>query len=191
MCRVHREDYEPNQFNPGKGSRSRFAPLIDPRDPSRSPIPTLYLARTVSGALSESVFHDVPVRGPDKRILVSRLAGQVLSMVRPRRGLDVALLAGPGLMRLDLERTDLIDTDPSVYPDTAEWALAIHDCPSAPEGLMWMARHDERSTAVVLFGDRVPADDLELVLPPIPLWEGPGLEFVEVYAEAADVAVVR
>lgn len=188
LFRVHRASRGSATFNPGLGDPSRFAPL---RDGARM-VPTMYAAETVDAALSESVFHDVPVRGPGKRIIVARLSGMVLSPIAVDDPLDLVDLAGPGLTRLGLRRAELIDTGRGAYPDTVRWALALHDCPRAPAGITWMSRHDDRARATLIFGDRVKPLAFSLRTPvPIPLWTGDGLDLVLDFADRAGIDVIR
>jgi hypothetical protein len=185
LYRVHPAVRSPTAFNPGLGRPTRFAPL---RDATRV-IPTLYLGETIEGTLSESVFHDVEPRGPKKLVYRSRLRGLAVSRVLAETG-HHAMLEGPGLMRLGLRRREIIDTSKDMYPRTIPWALALHDCPAGPAGLVWRARHDDRSRAYVLFED---AGDLLLAdpdYPTLPLWEGAGLAAVLEFAEMAKIDIV-
>ena len=61
----------------------------------------------------------------------------------------------------------------AAYDETARWAEAIHRCHLGLHGLAWMSRHQDRETAMVLFGDRVDEADFE-VGAPVPLDGGPG-----------------
>lgn len=189
LFRVHAAHRDATGFNPGMGAPGRFHPLLagDPQ----AVVPTLYAASTIPGALSESIFHDVPYRGPAKRILVSRLQGVVLSAVFVSHSLRVALLAGAGLRRLGVRRRDLIEGGPRTYPRTVGWAAALHDAAPQPEGLTWMSRQDDAARAYILFGDRVPDAGLVAITAPQPLATGIGLDLVEQAASDAGIAVVR
>ncbi len=188
IVRVHRTSRSANVFNPGLGSPSRFGPVhrLD-----GSPIPTLYAATTVAGALSESVFHDVPYRGRGKRILVARLAGLAMSTLIVDEPMRLALAAGLGLRRLGVRRRDLIESGPATYAQTAAWALAIHGSPAAPSGLLWTSRQDDTARALVLFEDRVPRAALRVASAPVPLDSGPGLALVDDAATLAGITVIR
>lgn len=188
LVRVHSLSRSAADFNPGLGRPSRFAPLHLANGDS---IPTLYAATTMAGALSESVFHDVPYRGRGKRILVSRLTGLALSTLIVDRPLRLAHLAGLGLRRLGVRRRDLIETGPRSYSRTAEWAVALHASPPAPSGLAWVSRQDDTASAILLFGDRIPAGSLRVASAPVPLDQGPGLALVDDAATLAATTVVR
>lgn len=189
MFRVHGPTRRATEFNPGRGAPSRFAPLRSGRPPVV--VPTLYASATIPGALSESVFHDVPYRGTAKRILVSRLDSIVLSALAVMNPLSVALIAGPGLRRIGVRRRDIIDGGPATYGDTVRWAAALHDSPPKPAGLTWMSRQDDTARAFLLFGDRLNDDDLMSLTPPIALAASPGLDLVEQAASDAGITVIR
>jgi hypothetical protein len=189
LFRVHAAHRVPSAFNPGLGRPGRFHPF---RTASSSElVPTLYASATIAGALSESVFHDVPYKGRAKRILVTRLHGLVLSVVVVTSPLSLTQLAGPGLRRLGVRRRDLIDGGPATYDLTAAWAGALHACAAKPAGLMWMSRHDDTSEAYVLFGDRVGDDEVAAAPGSLPLASGDGLALVEEAAAAAGIVVAR
>ena len=188
LVRVHSIGRQADRFNPGLGHLSRFAPL---HRMDGTAIPTLYLATTVAGALSESVFHDVPFSGRGKRILVSRLRGLAMSTVIVEKPIPLALLAGLGLRRIGVRRRDLIESGPSAYRLTSAWALALYGCANAPAGLLWVSRQDDTARALVLFGDRVAAGSLGIASEPVPLDVGPGLAVVDDAATIARITVVR
>jgi hypothetical protein len=185
---VHSIARSADTFNPGVGRPSRFAPL---HRNDGTAIPTLYGATTVAGALSESVFHDVPYRGRGKRIFASRLNGLALSTLIVTEPIRLAHLAGLGLRRLGVRRRDIIESGPGSYAETAAWALALYACAVAPSGLLWVSRQDDTANALVLFGDRLPAASLQVVSSPVPLDVGPGLALVDDAATLGAITVVR
>jgi len=188
VVRVHSATRSADAFNPGLGSPSRFAPL---RRADGTSIPTLYAATTVAGALSESVFHDVPYRGRGKRILAGRLTGLALSTLIVAEPIRLALLAELGLRRLGVRRRDLIDSGPGTYGESAAWALALYRCPAAPAGLLWTSRQDDTASALLTFGDRIAGSTLLVASDPVPLNVGPGLALVDDAATLAAITVVR
>jgi hypothetical protein len=188
IVRCHRLGHAATEFNPGRGDPGRFHPL--PADGGW--VPTVYGSDTEDGALSETVFHDVPVKGPARRILVSRLLDRVVSTVLPLRDLSLVQLHGYGLRRLGVRRRELIETEADQYHRTVLWARALHLWPGRADGLVWVSRQHDTSRAAVLFGDRVDADrDLRQDGMSLPLGWGSGLERVLVAAEAAGITVVR
>jgi hypothetical protein len=154
-------------------------------------MPTLYGADSFEGALSETVFHDVPVAGPDKRVLISSLVPWLHSTIAPVRALRLADVSGFGLRRIGTTRTALIDAPASEYPATAQWARALYSCPQEPDGIIWISRQYDRAAAMILFGRRVSRRELRLIEPPRPLGIGDGLDDVRSAAEAAGILVVE
>jgi len=76
------------------------------------------------------------------------------------RELKLADLSSVALRKLGAQCKQLIDTEKDRYPATRQWAQAIHrQCPQA-QGLCWISRQDDTARAVVLFGDRIPAEAL-------------------------------
>jgi hypothetical protein len=188
LFRVHTARLPADRFNPGRGARARFSPL---HLPDGTAIPTLYAAATIMGALSETVFHDVPYRGRGKRILASRLAGLAISSLEITQPISVARLAGVGLRRLGVRRRDLIESGVTAYPMTASWAPALHECQGAPAGLLWTSRQDDTASALVLFGDRVAPEAVTVSFGPVALDAGAGLALVDDAASLAAITVFR
>jgi hypothetical protein len=82
---------------------------------------------------------------------------------------DIALadLSATASRRIGIKRNQLIDTEKDSYPETRAWAQAIHaQCPDV-EGLCWISRQDDRSRALMLFGDRVEKDLLQQASGPL------------------------
>ncbi|WP_378144470.1 RES family NAD+ phosphorylase [Cnuibacter sp. UC19_7] len=152
LYRVHRNTREGTVFNPGVGSRTRFAFFGDP------PVPSLYAADTEIAALAETLLHDIPVTGG--LLPLDSYAPYVLSLIRPRRPLRLASFLGTGLRRLRVGASDLTTTEASEYPRTVRWAEAAHA--AGFDGVAYMSRQMNTSRAVALFGDRVTSSDLEV-----------------------------
>lgn len=186
LIRCHNVCFGATEFNPGIGS-GRFHPItgLDGR-----PIPTLYGADSAAGALSETVFHDVPVRGPERSILRTVLRTLLLSSVTPGRDLILAQLHGFGLGRLGVTRAELIDSAADHYERTAAWARALHQGNPRLDGLAWVSRQYDDAHAVVLFGDRVGRGDLTVDEPPLALYSGLGFDVVQDAAEKAGILVL-
>jgi hypothetical protein len=153
-------------------------------------VATLYAADEAAGAISETVFHDVPVDNPNKRVRKSRFDTVLLSTLAPKRDLRLVRLHGHGFHRLNVSRAKLIESEADRYPQLAPWGQALHDCPANADGLLWRSRHYDDSYACLLFGDRVGRRELEVVAPSLPLVLGRGLELVEQLAEDAEITLV-
>ena len=168
----------PGRFHPFKPAGKRKA------------LPVLYGADTLEGAISETVFHDVPVRGT-KIVDATKFQHRMAVTLSPTRELRLADLTGPGLGRIGVSRPELIDSGPRSYGQTAIWARAIHAHAEHLDGLLWVSRQYDRSRALVLFGDRVdpaeiPQDPLSV---PLPLRIGSGLEHVLTMADDALITI--
>lgn len=167
--RVHPKKYRANEFNKSAGGDARFSPI---HQSNGQVIPVLYAASSLSGALMETVLHDVPTP-PNEYILdLDALRDQnlVVSSFRPKQRLKVVDLSTKGLKRLGLERTDLVDTSVTEYSRTRQWAEWLHaNC--AGSGLLWTSRQDDTARATVLFGDRTSESALSVTLDRQPLSE--------------------
>lgn len=160
LNRVHSEDYEGDEFNPGLKGNARFSPICNAEG---DPIPTLYAADTFEAALMESVFHDVPHTPGFKQFDKRKLAGQEHSTVQTTQDLKLADLSSKPLRKLGVTRKQLIDTEKDQYPQTREWAEAIHTQDPDIQGLYWTSRQDDSARAVMLFGDRISKGVLQQV----------------------------
>jgi RES domain len=186
MYRVHHVQYGATEFNPGFGG-GRFHPI---RSAASASIPTIYGSSSIDGALSETVFHDVPVSGAAKQISQSALIPLLLCTLAPKRALHLIEIKGFGLQKLGLTRSQLIDTNADRYTAARRWAEALFEREPAADGLIWMSRQHDASEAVVLFGGRVVRSDLEVIEAPRGLYP-PSLGWLEVEraAEAAGIMV--
>jgi hypothetical protein len=186
LIRCHNARFGPASFNPGMGS-GRFHPFDDFHG---NVVPVFYAAEDPDGALAETVFHDVPARGPRKRIRKSSLKPLVLSTVTCSRDLKLAQLFGFGLRRLGITRRELIEARGQQYPRTAAWARALHAGGERIDGLVWVSRQNDGARSVVLFGDRVPSGILRSVGVSLPLQDGPGFDLVRSAADRAGILIL-
>jgi hypothetical protein len=188
IVRCHNVKIGATEFNTTTASR-RFRPVLSSHDI----VPTIYGAESGAGALSETVFHDVPIRGPARRIQRKSLIHLVLSTIVATRELRLAELHGAGLGRLNVTHAELIETSANQYPRTALWAQALHDRRDSFDGLVWRSRQFNDSLALMLWGDRVSRfDDLQFHPDesPLPLIAGPGLEMVQRLADDSGITVI-
>jgi RES domain len=157
MYRVHETVYAVNEFNPSPKGNARFSPILDP---SGKVIPTLYAATTPRGALMESVFRDVPYRAGFKHVDRKRLEGRTCSTLLFQTNFQLLDLSKVALRGLGIPPRRLIDTTKAHYPLTRGWAEQVYAAHARVQGFLWSSRQDDRSLAVVLFGNRVQASDL-------------------------------
>jgi hypothetical protein len=187
--RCYEVNYGAPQFSGGDPAhRGRFHPFTSVA--TAAAVEVLYGADDVDGALSETVFHDVPVRG-DKRVPYAKLVHRLVVELVATRDLVLVDLTSPGLSRLRLSRGELIESDARSYPQTAAWARALHGHPEHVDGLTWVSRQHDTSRALVLFGDRVQLSQLEAApgAVPLALGAGAGLDAVCEAANRADITV--
>lgn len=187
IVRCHDSRFGATEFNPGVG-RGRFHPF---RTAAGETVPTLYGATSLNGALSETVFHELPIRGPFRTILRPGLKPMLVSTVVAVRELRLAQLHGFGLRRLGISRAELIESDPARHGETVRWAQALHACNDRIDGLVWVSRQYDTAFALVLFGDRVVRKDLKVTEPPLPLYVGSGFDGVQEAAEQAGITVLE
>lgn len=188
FLRCHHIETGATEFNATAVSR-RFRPVID----DGQPVATIYGADLEQGALSETVFHDVPVRGSARRVQRRTFIHQVLSAVRPTRQLRLIRLHGAGLTRLQVTHGELVESSAQHYPRTARWAQALYDCDPGFDGLIWRSRQFNDSYALVLWDGRVRRfDHLEFdrTRAPLPLYVGAGLSKVQQHADECGITVV-
>ena len=181
LWRVHPTSYRATQFNPNNRGDARFSPI---KRSDGTPIPVLYGASTLVGAMMETVFHDVPTPPGGYILDIDSLREQnlVVSRIRPKRRLQTIDLSAKGLKRLGLHRTELIDTPVTAYPRTREWAAWFHTATPA-SGLLWMSRQDDAARAAALFGDRIPESAFNIEVDREPLCQD---EHLDVLLELAE-----
>jgi hypothetical protein len=186
LVRCHKSHFGATEFNPGVGL-GRFHPFADRGGHG---VPTIYGASTLDGAFSETLFHNVPVRGPGKAIRRSSLTAMLVSVLVPLRDLTLVQLHGHGLRRLEVSRAELIESNSEHYPQTVRWAQALHAARERIDGLVWVSRQHDTAFALVLFGDRVRRADLDVIEPPLPLYLGDGFDEVQRAAGEAGVTIL-
>lgn len=190
IVRCHNVAMGATEFNTTLASR-RFRPF---HDSAGAVVATIYGADLIEGALSETVFHDVPVRGPGRRILRKALVPMMLSTVMPARNLRLVELHGAGLARLGVTHGELIESSSRQYPRTALWGEALYDHADRFDGLIWRSRQFNDSLALMLWGNRVDRfADLQAHpdTAPVPLFAGDGFEAVQELADAVKITIVQ
>ncbi len=188
IVRCHNIEMGATEFNTTDVSR-RFRPVKD----ATGTAPTIYGADLEQGALSETVFHDVPVRGKARRIQRRALMHMVLSTIVPTRQLRLVRLHGAGLTRLKVSHGNLIETGSRQYPRTAVWGQALYDCAQLFDGLIWRSRQFNDSYALMLWAGRVERFKhlkFDPTQPPLPLFVGEGLEKVQQHAGDCEITVI-
>jgi RES domain len=144
-----------DEFNPGYGD-ARFSPVDDPVTGDR--LPSMYLAASPTGALLETVFHDVHHQS-SRTIYERDLRGKLLAHVRTPARATVFDLRDPELRRLGLHRDAVVATSAEHYPCTRRLAVAaLAGTPAkTAQGIIWHSRQAELATVepvevLVVFG---------------------------------------
>ncbi|TMD15242.1 MAG: RES domain-containing protein, partial [Chloroflexi bacterium] len=186
LIRCHKLRHRPQDFVPCQGD-GRFSPLVT----QGKCVPTMYTASSLEGAVYETAFHDVPLTGLDRVVLMSDLRQFGLTVVQVRRNIRLAELRGPGLVRLGLERQQLIDTPATQYPRTRAWAQALYTAQNGIDGLIWTSRRDDRAEALILFDlDRIAPGMVVPAGPTLPLGLEPMLSRVYQMCEDSRILLV-
>jgi RES domain len=187
VVRCHSVRFGATEFNPGSGC-GRFHPFAGLA--GKETVPVLYAADDLDGCLSETIFHDVPVSGPGKRVGRFALEEMVVSTLTCERELTLVQLSGFGLRRLGVSRLELIESGAEDYRETAAWARSLHASSRTIDGLIWVSRQKDDSRALVLFGDRVARSSLRIDRHPLALYVSPGFDEVQRAAGKAGILIL-
>ena len=116
----------------------------------------------MEAAIHETVFHDVPLTAGIKTVPRGAVESRRHSTLLVRRPVRLASLRAPDLMKWGVRRDSLLGGHPTCYDRTVLWAKAIHDQHDI-DGLIWTSIRCDPAAAILLFGDRVAAGDLQVV----------------------------
>lgn len=139
--RIHQLKHGPLFF--GRSGDNRF-------DAPAAQFGVLYVGKDERCAFIETFGHETGVRVVEQ----AELARRGLARVVPRRSLRLVNLAGAGLARLG---ADARLTTGESYDPPHRWALAIHEHPKKPDGIVYTSRHDPSRLCAAIF-DRASAD---------------------------------
>lgn len=111
--RCYDANYGSREFYAGtKAPRGRFHPTdSSAATPVATTVPVLYGASDLTGALSETIFHDIPVLGI-KQVPHAKLIHRLAVQLETGRDLRLIDLTSAGLSRLGVSRPQLIESDP-------------------------------------------------------------------------------
>jgi hypothetical protein len=175
----------------------RFSPV---RDRNSRRVPVLYAGGDVGCALGETVFHDL---GDDpsspaevfRADLLALRAGTIAVAIE----CQMADLTDDALVGYGYRRDEVIDTAVNGYPITRRWGQHAWETTSC-SGLVWNSRRSPGRLSFMLFIDPPRAADreralscrrqLDIVSPPIPLYDGDGLAAVMEAAAERNVTVI-
>lgn len=174
IVRVHSLARSPSAFNPDPGL-ARFRPV---NNPTGALVATLFGGEAVEAAFAETVFHDL-VPAARRSLSFARIEQRAVSWFQLTRDLRLGQLHGFGLLRAGVKASELTDTPPRTYRQTARWGQAIYEHPERVDGIAWMSRQFNSQRALMLWGDRVSEADIGFRSgSTLPLFMGAGLELV-------------
>jgi hypothetical protein len=153
IYRIHSAKFTAAEFNPGIGG-ARFSPMSNG-------VSTLYGGVNSGVAVMETIFHDLPTPSVDTPFDLGKLEGLAYSVMTPRDNLYLVDLNPKTLRKMGVKRADLLDSSADQYLFTREYSLAIHQAYPAAQGLQWSSKQ-HGDTALMLFGDRVKVEQLEV-----------------------------
>lgn len=162
LHRIHLDAFGPTEFNGTDKGSARFSPI---RDASGGIIPTIYAAETFECSVCEIILRcpDTPPRtrtsvAPRDIVHPSDHKSRVHSQIRTMHDLNLVSITSTGQRKIGVHDNALLAGPKSTYSVTQSWAERIYaTCPSA-QGLYYISYQYGPKFAVVLFGDRVPAD---------------------------------
>lgn len=157
--RIHPVRYASTEFNATGKGHARFSPLVQP---DGTIIATMYGADTFRAAAMETVFHDLPDDIAHFIFDYKKLHSMALSVIEPMRDLQLLELSAVGLKPMRLKRADIVESPPSLYWQTQQYALGWHNRFPNIDGLYWISKQDGDGPACMLFGDRVSVGDLAI-----------------------------
>lgn len=161
VYRVYDGTWGYDEPNPGFGD-ARFSPFDASSDGHR--VSTLYAAETETGALLETVFHEVHQDG-GRIVYDSSLREQLLAHVKIPAPLRLVDLRDAFLARASIDRSQLVSSPAEHYPCTRRIARHIYDTYAESghaHGLLWHTRQaeltgDPPTTVMIVFADMYPA----------------------------------
>jgi hypothetical protein len=103
----------------------------------------LYIAADIRGAFIETFGRQLG----ERYVTAARLAGRALARVMASRPLRLVDLTGPGLSQIGADGR----LTTGGYDISQQWALALHQHPDQPDGLLYRSRHDPSQLCIAVF----------------------------------------
>ncbi len=134
FLRIHRTDLGPIHF--GASGDNRF-------DDPEGQYGVFYAAHSLEGAFAETCLREVGAT----LVPMARLALRSVTRVEVTAELRLVALHGPGLARLGATAA----VTSGMYDISQPWSRAIHDHPSAVDGMIYRSNHDNGELCTALF----------------------------------------
>jgi hypothetical protein len=164
LHRVHLDAFGSTEFNGTDKGNARFSPI---RDTGGSIIPTIYAAQSFECATCEIILRCPDTPAPTRTkiaspeiVYPSDYQLHAPSQVRTKHDLKLVSITITGQRKIGVNSNALLAGPRSSYPITRGWAEKIHAACSTAHGLYYTSYQYGPEFAVLLFGDRVPADIL-------------------------------
>jgi hypothetical protein len=108
----------------------------------------------------ETIFHDIPYQADDKFLSSSKLIDQVHSILITNQDITLASLSKMALRKLGVPPDQIVTSEKSEYGYSRAIAEEIFRLNPNVQGLDWISRQDDRSTAFVFFEPRFSASPI-------------------------------
>jgi hypothetical protein len=192
IYRAHSRQHDAVSFNRKQGLDFRFSSLtIDGQ-----PIGVLYGADSLMGAISETMFHTIPVDGDRlkprtiPRTIIEKYAVSIIACNRPLILID---LTGHGIGHegMPITHGELILSEAAHYAYTRAWAEMFHRHPLKVDGFIWVSRQYNLARAMMLFEHRVEPNVLFLAEDTALAGRSPMIEIIETAAMEARIIITN
>ena len=157
--RIHLTAFSATSFNPCAGQATRFAPIHSVKGAC---VPSVYAGSSLDAAIYETIFHDVPAKASFKTVPRQNVVIRSHAELEVVRQIHLVQLRNPDLLKWHIRRKQLIGSSAKRYPQTAQWAEAIHHQFPQAEGLIWTSNQCDPDDSYIFFGDRVTPTDFKL-----------------------------
>lgn len=159
MWRVHSRRFEATHFNHQSADVNFGGGRFDGTD--LDPYPIYYAGLEARTALAEKLLRDIPFEESGFRTIRRALVrGQRASAVETTKDLTLVDLCSGEALAAVAQDSWLVQAEPVDYHATRRWAVWIREQAPAAHGLIWRSKREMERPALVLFGDRCPADCL-------------------------------
>jgi hypothetical protein len=177
-------------FSTWAGRRNRFSPAY--AADGVAVVGAWYGGTTETGAIFESVFHDIRPSHPDPRVEPNLYVDRFLSPVVTLRDIELVDLTTSGLHAIGLSRVALIESTAKRYGWTNDIAKRLRAAAPTADGFVWVSRAHDTSESIVLFDEpgRAPMLGVHPVELAVALGFGPGLRLLRDLAVRAKITVI-
>lgn len=130
-------------------------------------VPTFYASSSLKAAISESpLLHDLPLTPTAHPLVLSmaKVAQYQYSVLRARRELHLIDLTRLGSDRVRIPNELVSWCRRDDYPTSRAAAGLLHERYVTAQGIRWTSRRYPPAGCVMLFGDRIPDSDGELLV---------------------------